>query len=120
MPLLRLGDHRAADVDPDHPTTRANHPRQVPHVIPRPTPDIEQAHAVAQLKLREHHALDAFDVLQGIPRIEKADKKPWIHLPINRGKPGDVLPVFHWHAPSWCRNLAFPSCGKTGVSLLLL
>jgi hypothetical protein len=100
MSLLGLGDHSATDVYPDHPTTRANHPCQVPHVIPRPTPDIEQAHPVVQLKLREHHALDAFDVLQGIPRIEKCDEKPWIHLPINRGKPGDVLPVFHWHAPS--------------------
>src|SRR5215510_1662968 len=120
MSLLGLCDHGAADVYPNHPTTRSHHPRQVPHVIPRPTPDIEQAHAIVQLKLREHYSLDAFDVLQDIPRIEKADEKPWIRLPINRGKPGDVLSVFHGHGPSRSRNLASPSCRETGATLRLL
>ena len=95
MALLRRGDHSAADVYTDNPPVRTNQRHEVPHVIPRSTPNIEQAHAISQLKLREHHSLDAFDVLQGIPSIEKCDEKPWIRLLINRGKPGDIFPVFH-------------------------
>src|SRR5688572_30572355 len=75
MPVLRLSDHRAADVHPDNPPARANQWREVPHVITRSTPDIEQAQAVAQLKLREHHPLHLLDVLESIPRIEERDEE---------------------------------------------
>ena len=41
-------------------------------------------------------------------------------LSINCGKPGDILSVFHWHAPSRSRNLLSPCYREIGASLLLL
>jgi hypothetical protein len=100
MPVLRLSDHRAADVYPDNPTARANQWREVPHIIASSTPDIEQAQAIAQLKLREHHPLHLLDVLESIPRIEKLNEEARISLLIYCGESRDIAGVFHGITPS--------------------
>jgi hypothetical protein len=95
MPVFRLSNHRTADVHPNNPTTRANQRCEIPHVISRPTPDIEQTQTVVQFKLCEHHLLHLLDVLEGIASVEEGDEEARISLLINGGESRDIACVFH-------------------------